>query len=1179
MEGTKMLCPKCQFDNREGAKFCKECGNKLDYACPKCDASITPDSKFCDECGYDLSKPTIAPPVHYDEPQSYTPRFLADKILTTRSSMEGERKLVTVLFADVANYTSISEKIDPEEAHQMMDGCFKILMDEIHQYEGTINQFTGDGVMALFGAPLAHEDHAQRACTAALSIQKAMGEYGERIKRETGTEFRMRIGLNSGPVIVGSIGDDLRMDYTAVGDTTNLAARIQQKTNPGEVWTSQETRNIIRDYFENKPVGKIQLKGKSKPQSIYCVIAERSGVRTRFEAVLMRGVTEFVGRGPEMEALQAAFKKAKNGDAQIVDVVGEAGVGKSRLVYEFQEILGNKATFLSGICIHYGRNISFLPVIDVVKGAFGIAEGMNKEDVSRRIEEKATNDLASMIPFYRNLLSLSADDPILDLLDAEGRKFGTFEAVKDLLFKISENKPLVLFLDDVHWMDKISEELFTYFSRSFVKSPILMIATYRPEGAAKWAQGAHYQRLGLETLSPKSSIRLMRNILGGVPLQPDLEKKLTERASGNPFFVEETIRELLDRGELVKKGDAYISVAPIGKLEVPRTIQGVLAARMDRLSEDLKKTIQVASVIGRDFAFRLLKNTMELGDELRAHLTNLVGLEILYEKVLYPELKYIFKHALTQEVAYESLLKQRRKELHGRIAHAIEEIYAHQLAVHYELLAYHYERSGNQNKAIDYLILAGEKSNQHSAAQTACDFLEKALKVAEKNNIALDAEAQIRLHTGLTDAYLGIGAVGKSVEACRKAIDLSRQHGFADYEKENLFAYSFLMHMWPVKAEAESILEEGIARAQEMGDKALESTILSSIGIRMILEGRPRKAKHINIEAEKMAAEAGDPRVIAYTSAHRSITERWCGRPQKTIKLTEGIAEIAREMFNMTGMSYVIFTRGIALAETGRIEEGITILKDGIDVCEKFGVSIRLACLYNCLGYCYGEVHNIERATTLNKKGEEIARSLLIKYPMARHQNAEMLAQSCVNLMENYFDQGNPDEAWNGIQALKAEAKGEDFFWFRHQWESRMNYLAAQILLIRNDTAQADTIIQKNLKLAKDKLLKKRQGCFLRLAGELLLKQNEFENALNYLRESIHLLEEVGNPRQLWQAYASIASAFHNAGRSGEARENWSRAVDLINNTANSLSDNELKSGFLNSDPIKRLLSNSSAKA
>jgi tetratricopeptide (TPR) repeat protein len=277
----------------------------------------------------------------------------------------------------------------------------------------------------------------------------------------------------------------------------------------------------------------------------------------------------------------------------------------------------------------------------------------------------------------------------------------------------------------------------------------------------------------------------------------------------------------------------------------------------------------------------------------------------------------------------------------------------------------------------------------------------------------------------------------------------------------------------------------------------------------------------------------------------------------------------------MTGMSYVIFIRGIALAEAGRIEEAIALLKDGIDVCEKFGVSVRLACLYNSLGYCFGEIHDIVRAMELNRKGEEISRSLMIKYPMGRHVYAEMLAQSRINLMENYFDQDNLDAAWNGIQSFKAETKGEDFDFFRYQWESRMNYLAAQILLCRNDTAQADTIIQENLKLAKDKLLKKRQGCFLRLAGELLLTRDEFKNALNYLRESIHILEEVGNPRQLWQAYASLASAFHKAGRSGEARENWGLAAELINKAANRLSDAELKSGFLSADPIKRVLSNS----
>lgn len=306
-----MKCQKCQLDNPQDSKFCLECGQKLELGCPECGKALPIGAKFCNECGCNLEKPAITPPIDYAQPKSYTPKFMAEKILTTRSSIEGERKLVTVLFADVANYTAISENLDPEEVHRIMDGCFKILMDEIHKYEGTINQFTGDGVMALFGAPLAHEDHAQRSCYSALSIQKAMVEYGENIKKDCGAEFRMRIGLNSGPVIVGSIGDDLRMDYTAVGDTTNLAARIQQAARPGQVWVSQETRNIIQNYFQDERVGEIPLKGKAQPQPIYRVVSERPGVRTRFEAGLVRGITELVGRRPEMEALRSAFEKPK----------------------------------------------------------------------------------------------------------------------------------------------------------------------------------------------------------------------------------------------------------------------------------------------------------------------------------------------------------------------------------------------------------------------------------------------------------------------------------------------------------------------------------------------------------------------------------------------------------------------------------------------------------------------------------------------------------------------------------------------------------------------------------------------------------------------------------------------------------------------------------------------------
>ena len=333
-----MKCPKCQYENREGAKFCIKCGEKFEVKCPNCGNSLPSEALFCDECGHTLAKLKEAPSVDYSEPQSYTPKHLADKILTTRSSIEGERKLVTVFFADVANYTSVSEKLDPEEVHQIMDGAFKILMDEIHKYEGTINQFTGDGVMALFGAPVAHEDHAQRACYAALSIQKAMGEYGDKIRKDTGVEFKMRVGLNSGPVIVGAIGDDLRMDYTAVGDTTNLGSRMESMARPGTILVSGNTHRLVRDFFEFKSLGKIEVKGKKEPQEAFELI-KAGEVETRIGASVAKGLTRFVGRKNSMAALLDVFDKVKSGSGQVVGLLGEAGVGKSRLLLEMRNML------------------------------------------------------------------------------------------------------------------------------------------------------------------------------------------------------------------------------------------------------------------------------------------------------------------------------------------------------------------------------------------------------------------------------------------------------------------------------------------------------------------------------------------------------------------------------------------------------------------------------------------------------------------------------------------------------------------------------------------------------------------------------------------------------------------------------------------------------------------------
>jgi class 3 adenylate cyclase len=470
-----MKCPKCSTDNAETRKFCRECGEKLSLKCPKCNFENLPEDKFCGECGCDLSQPTEAFPIDYKEPKSYTPKFLADKILTNRSTIEGERKLVTVLFADVANYTSISEKLDPEGVHQIMDGCFKILMDEIHKYEGTINQFTGDGVMALFGAPVAHEDHAQRACYAALAIQSAVTAYGERIKREQGQDFKMRIGLNSGPVIVGAIGDDLRMDYTAIGDTTNLASRMEGMAGSGTVMVSTNTYKMARDFFVFETVGKVPVKGKEQPQEAYELI-KASEVETRIEAAAARGLTKFVGRGPEMKVLKTAFEKAKSGAGQVVGIVGEAGVGKSRILLEVRNMLSDdENTYLEGRCLHYGGAMVYLPILDILKSYFEIKEGEQEIVIKKNMKEKVLQlheKLKNALPAFEDLLSLTIEDE-------------------------SRHKPLVLAVEDLHWIDKTSEEFLDYLIGWLANARILLILLYRPEYTHLWGSKSYYTKIGL----------------------------------------------------------------------------------------------------------------------------------------------------------------------------------------------------------------------------------------------------------------------------------------------------------------------------------------------------------------------------------------------------------------------------------------------------------------------------------------------------------------------------------------------------------------------------------------------------------------------------------------------------------------------------------------------------------
>jgi len=729
-----MQCPNCQTLNPPAAKFCVECGKAFDIHCPKCGTATPASGKFCMSCGHNLQRKTASETIDYSEPQTYTPKFLADKILTSRSSIEGERKLVTVFFADVANFTSLSEKLDPEDAHNIMDGAFQILMDNIHRFEGTINQFTGDGVMALFGAPLAHEDHALRACHAALAIQNDLKAYGAKLKNTYGLDFLMRIGINSGPVVVGSIGDDLRMDYTAIGNTTNLASRMETLANPGCILVSTSTHRLARDFFRFESIGSVRIKGLTTPQEAYQLI-KTGEVGTRIAASVAKGLSPFVGRKNSMSTLMGVYENTRAGRGQVVGMVGEAGVGKSRLLLEFTKLLADEEfTYLEGRCLHYGGSMSYLPIRDILKSYFSIRDDDNESEIRKKLKSKLNvldESLNTGLAPLEDLLSVKVESGEFAALDPQQKRERTFEAIRNLFVRVSRDKPLIIAVEDLHWIDATSEEFLDYLIGWLGNCKIMLLLMYRQEYSHHWGNKSEYSQISLSQLSTPSSIQLIQAILTGDEIAPEIKELILARASGNPLFIEEFTQTLLENGTIKCQGHCYFLEGNASSIDVPDTIQGLIAARIDRLEDNIKRTMQVASVIGRDFAYRILKSITGLHEELKSYLLNLQGLEFIYEKRLFPELEYIFKHALIQEVTYYSLLTARRKELHRQVGEAMEEQFGDRLNEYSNIVGEHFLRGEDWERAYVYLNQAGDSAIRLYANTEAREHFTNCLKALD----------------------------------------------------------------------------------------------------------------------------------------------------------------------------------------------------------------------------------------------------------------------------------------------------------------------------------------------------------------------------------------------------------------------------------------------------------------
>jgi class 3 adenylate cyclase/predicted ATPase len=689
-------------------------------------------------------RPTAPPsPEPERDPLSYTPPHLAEKILTSRSALEGERKQVTVLFCDLANSTAIAERIGPENMHTLLNRFFELALEEVHRYEGTINQFLGDGFMALFGTPISHEDHARRGVLSALGLQRRLHEVQLGTSDDVACAFRM--GLNSGLVVVASIGDNLRMDYTAVGDTTNLASRLQQHAEPGDIVVSESTSRLVQGYVRLEALQPVAVKGKTEPVPIYTVrgaLPKRSPIVSHSE----RTLSQFVGRERELADLEALFDQVEAGQGQVVGIVAEAGGGKSRLLYEFRQRLQDKrVTYLEGRCLSYGSTIPYHPIVDLLCANCAITETDRPDAVSEKVRvalREVGMDAEESTPYLLQLLGVQGETASLAHLTPEAIRTRTFETLRQMSLKGSQQRPLIFEIEDLHWIDKTSEDYLASLVESLAGTAIMLLTTYRPGYRPPWIEKSYATQISLHSLAPQDGLAVVHSVLHGDTLPERLKQTIIEKAEGNPFFLEELTRAMIEQD-----GSAT-------DIDIPDTVQGVLLARIDRLPEEPKRLLQTASVLGREFSPIVLKAIWEGTDKLEPLLLELKRLEFLFERSGTEEPIYVFKHALTQDVAYGSLLTNRRQLLHVAAGQALEQLYAARLEDAYDRLAYHYARTDNAAKAVEYLTRVAEKAVRGYAHAEAVAHLTQGLELlktlpASPERVQNELDLQVALGSAL----------------------------------------------------------------------------------------------------------------------------------------------------------------------------------------------------------------------------------------------------------------------------------------------------------------------------------------------------------------------------------------------------------------------------------------------
>jgi class 3 adenylate cyclase/tetratricopeptide (TPR) repeat protein len=977
-----MKCPKCQSENPDTKKFCRKCGTKLVVICPKCKSDNDPEDSFCGDCGYNLSLPSepTRKELSFDEKiekiQRYLPKGITEKILSQRDKIEGERKQVTVMFCDMKGFTPLAEKLGPEEVYAMMDQVYEILIHKVHDYEGTVNEMTGDGVMALFGAPIALEDAPQRAIRSAMAIHREMTRFNEKVRQEKGDipPLKMRVGIHTGPVVVGTLGNDLRVEFKAVGDTVNLASRMESLAEPGTTYVSDDTFKLTEGLFRFEALGEKEIKGKEKLLKVYQVIAP-STRRTRFDVSAERGLTPFVGRERELELLLDGFERSKEGRGQAISIISDAGIGKSRLLYEFRKAVTNEyVTFLEGRCLSYSRNVAYHPVVDVLRANFDIQDNDTDKDIREKVTRflKAVRvDEATTLPYLLELLSVKESGIDKIPMSPEARKDRTLEALKRITIKGSEVRPLIMAIEDLHWMDRSSEDAFKELLESISAAKVFLIFTYRPEFVHTWGSRSYHSQVMLNRLSNRESLAMATHMLGTPNIDRELEDMILQKTEGIPFFLEEFIKSLKDLKVIEKKDTAYQLSKDIQKLTIPSTIQDVIMARVDNLPEGAREVLRTGSVIEREFSYDLIQKVTGLPEkQLLSDLSILKDTELLFERGIYPDSAYIFKHALTREVIYDSILTKKKKQIHEKIARTMEEIYKDDICYHYGVLADHCIASENYEKGAEYARLEARRYQKAGSFKDAIEYAKKRVACSEKlPQTETNQKKIIDARTTLANYNVSLNHYTEAKDAVEPIMELAQK---INYRKRLAEIYNAMgMYSFTVEEDFSKGLKyanDAIRISEELGDMLSLWFTNFNLGWCLSFNCEFEKSLTCFKSCLDISELTNNPRGIAFSKTLTNLTYQFQGHIHKALKVSDESLLMAEESGDSFTKGAIYVHRGTYLYYKGLFDDAERYLLNGLPLCEKNSMVTYVGWATGHLGFIYFDMGEFKEAQDYHDK-------------------------------------------------------------------------------------------------------------------------------------------------------------------------------------------------------------------